>query len=185
MKVYSFHNGEQQAYLYAPVHQVDACAPEPPRSLGAGWPTPTFEAVASDEYCSYMPMTDFPALIGGTAVLSQRAVDRLWPIIEACGEALPIRLSNHPGDYYLFNVTRMIDGVDMGKSQFLRFPSGRIMKCERLVFDPKLIPNQAVFFKTTQMGPADTIYATQLAVDAVKRAKLTGHAFELDWSDES
>jgi hypothetical protein len=164
---------------------VDACRPDPPRSLAAAWTTPTFEIVGRDEFRSYLPMTDFPTLIGGTAVLRGRAADHLRPIIETCGEALPIRLSNHPEIVYLFNVTRVINAVDMQQSQFLELPSGAIGPCEHLVFDPTLIPNQAAFFKTTQMGPANTIFATQLAVDAVKRSGLTGHAFELAWTDES
>jgi len=186
MKIYSFQNKNGQAYLYTPDRAIAhrCIVEEPPFSRSANWLTPTFELVGCDELRSYLPKTDFPTLTIGTAVLSARAVDRLRPILDTCGEILPIRLSNDRDLLYLFNVTRIINAVDMERSTFFRFPSGSIAYSERLVFDPTLIPSQAVLFKTTQIGAADTIFANQLALDAVKRAHLTGYEFELAWTSD-
>jgi hypothetical protein len=117
-------------------------------------------------------------------VLSSRAVGRLRPTLDACGEVLPIRLSNDHDSFYLFNVTRVINAVDMKRSKFLELPSGAIGPCERLVFDPALVPSDALFFKNTQMGPVTEIFATERPMAAVNGAGLTGYEFRLAWTDE-
>jgi hypothetical protein len=184
MKIYYFESQENQAYLTAPDGDDDRCEPDPPRSLAAQWSSPRFEIVTSDAFRSNLPKCDFPAYLPSTAMLSARAVERLHSVVSACGEILPIHLSNDPETYYLLNVTRVINAVDMNRSKFLRFPGGGIMKYERLVLDPKAIPDEALFFKTTQLGPVTEIFATERAVATVEGANLTGHDFRLAWSDE-
>jgi hypothetical protein len=139
--------------------------------------------VTSDAFQSNLPKSDFPAYLPSTAFLSARAVDRLRPILLACGEILPIDLTNDHDIFYLFNVTRVINAVDMQRSEFMELPSGSIGPCELLVFNPALIPSDAFFFKNTQMGPATRIFATEQAVAAVLRVNLTGYEFRLAWTD--
>lgn len=184
MKVYEFDTQDNQAYLYAADDVCWRCEPEAPRSIGANWSPPTFELVRSDEYRSNLPKSDFPIFTIATMVLSDRAVKRLRPMLLACGEILPIRLSNDHDIFYLFNVTRVIEAVDMKRSEFMRLPSGGIMKYERLVFDPTTIPDEAIFFKTTQLGPITEIFATERAVAAVMEAHLTGYEFRLAGTSE-
>jgi hypothetical protein len=184
MRIYEFHNADNQAYVYAPEDVAAACLPDPPRSLAAGWSPPCFELVHDDEYRRDLPKSDFLTFAMVVMVLSDRAVERLAPILKGCGETLPIQLSDVPDRYYLFNVTRLIDAIDMKKSKFMRFPDGRIMKVERLIFDPAKEPVGAVFFKTTQLGPVTEIFATESAVRVVNDADLTGHDFRLVWSDD-
>jgi hypothetical protein len=183
MKIFAVRCKGDQAYLYAPDEISDSCIPEPPRSIGAGWMPPTFELVGCDEYRSYLPKTDFPTLVIGTAVLSARAVDRLRHLLTSCGEILPIRCSNDPDKFYLFNVTRIINAVDMVQSEFMPLPNGAIGPCERLVFDPNKLKD-ALFFKTTQMGTFYELFASEAVVNAVKKARLTGFNFKLAWTDE-
>lgn len=178
MKIYYFETQENQAYLYAPTGG-DQCTPDPPRPLLAKWFPPTFEIVRSDEFRSHLPKSDFPTYLPSTAMLSNRAVERLRPLLTSCGEILPIHVSNDHDVFYLFNVTLVIDAVDMARSKFMRFPSGGIMKYERLVFDATKIPDGALFFKTIQLGPVTEIFATERAVAAVKQATLTGYEFRL------
>ncbi|MBI3837462.1 MAG: hypothetical protein HY288_05965 [Planctomycetia bacterium] len=184
MKIYYFETHENQAYLTAPDGEEDQCEPDPPRSLAAEWSPPTFELVTSDAFRSYLPKCDFPAHLPSTAILSSRAVERLRPVLTACGEILPIQLSNDRDILYLFNVTCVINAVDMIRSKFMKLPSGAIGPCERLVFDPALVPSDALFFKNMQMGPITEIFATQRAVAAVESANLTGYDFRLAWTDE-
>jgi hypothetical protein len=184
MKIYYFGTQDNHAYLYAPGGGGDRYAPDPPRSLAAEWVPPIFELVSRDEFRSYLPKSDFPAYLPSTIMLSNRPVERLRNLVSTCGEVLPIHLSNDRDLVYLFNVTRVINAVDMSRSEFLRFPSGGIMKYERLVFDHKMIPDEAVFFKTPQLGPISEIFANDLAVAAVKRAGLTGYEFRLAWTNE-
>jgi hypothetical protein len=184
MRIFEFDTQDNQAYLYATEDVRRRCKPEPPKTLGAHWSPPALEIVTSDEYRSYLPKSDFPTFTIATMVLSARAVDRLRPILIRCGEILPIRLSNDPDTLCLFNVTLVLDAVDMKRSEFMRLPSGGIMKYERLVFDPKAIPDEALFFKTTQLGPVTEIFVTERAVAAVDEAHLTGYEFRLIWSNE-
>ena len=185
MNVYEFDTQDNQAYLYATDDVCRRCRPDPPRPLAANWSPPTFELVRSDEYRSNLPKSDFPIFTIGTMVLSERAVKRLRPVLDACGESLPIRLSNDHDIFYLFNVTRVINAVDMRRSRFMELPSGSIGPCELLIFNRALIPSDAAFFKTTQMGPPTRILATEQAVAAVHRTDLTGYEFRLAWTDEA
>jgi hypothetical protein len=184
MNVYEFDTKDNQAYLYAPDDVCQQCEPEAPCSIGANWSPPTFELVRSDEYRSNLPKSDFPIFTIATMVLSERAVKRLRPLLLTCGEILPIRLSNDHDIFFLFNVTRVIDAVDMRRSKFMDLPSGSIGPCELLVFDPALIPSDALFFKTKQLGTATSIFATERAVAAVMAAHLTGYEFRLAWTNE-
>jgi uncharacterized protein DUF1629 len=184
MNVYQFDTQDHQAYLYASDDVCRQCRPDPPRSLAAHWSPPTFELVRNDEHRSNLPKSDFPIITIGMMVLSARAVARLRPILDACGEILPIRLSNDHDTFYLFNITRVINAVDMKRSRFMELPSGSIGPCELLIFNPALIPADALFFKTTQMGPATRIFATERAVVAVLSASLTGYEFRIAWTNE-
>jgi hypothetical protein len=184
MKICTFGTNESQAHLNAPLEVIDQCCPEPPRSLLSGWSAPVFELINENDFGRDLPKSDFPPLMIGTIVLSARAVDLLHPILTPCGEILPIRCSNDSDDFFLFNVTRIINAVDMKRSKFMPLPSGAIGPCERLVFDPKRIPGAALFFKTTQLGAGCEIYATESAVRAVKQTRLTGYKFDLVWSDD-
>ena len=90
-------------------------------------------------------------------------------------------IANDPDDFYLFNVTRIINAVDMDRSKFEILPSGAIGECELLVFDPKKLTD-ALFFKNTQMGSHYDIFASETVVETVKRARLTGFEFTPDWT---
>jgi hypothetical protein len=184
MKIYYFGTQESQAYLSGPDGEDDPCEPDPPRSLAARWLPPTMTIVTSDAFRSHLSKCDFPSYLPSTAMLSSRAVDRLRSLLLTCGEVLPIHVSNDQEAFYLFNVTRIINAVDMKRSKFMKLPSGAIGPCELLIFDPALIPSDALFFKNTQMGPATRIFVTERAVAAVESAGLTGYEFRLAWSDE-
>jgi hypothetical protein len=184
MRIYELDTQEDQAYLSASKEVRRQCDPDPPRSLAATWSAPTCKIVGCDRYHSYLPKTDFPTFLPTTVVLSGRAVDRLRHILIPCGEILPIHLSNDRDTLYLFNVTRIVNAIDMTSSKFIRFPGGGIMECERLIFDAARIPDDTWFFKTTQLGAVTEIFATDAAVTAVKQARLTGYKFRLAWSNE-
>lgn len=184
MKIYQLGTREQQAYLAAPNGDDDQCDPDVPRSMSMDWKSPQFELVTDDVHFGRLPKCDFPHYLPSAPMLSHRAVVRLRPLLLTCGELLPIDVTNDDDAFYLFNVTRIVDAIDMRRSQFARFPSGKIMLCELLIFDPRLIPDEPIFFKTTQMGPATDIYATEKARTTVEATDLTGYEFRLAWSDE-
>lgn len=184
MNIYFYGCAEKYAYLSSHFGvDDDPCEPDPPRSLMAEWKPPTLELVGSDTFNKFMPKGDFFHYLPSTVFLSARAADRLRPILERSGEILPVHLNNDRDMIYLFNVTCVVNAVDMKRSRFLQLPSGAIGPCEHLVFNPKLIPKGTSFFKNTQMGPATSIFLTERAVEAVIEAKLIGHDFYLAWSD--
>ena len=184
MNIYKFHNADQQAYVTASSDVCDQCEPEPPRSIAVGWTAPTFKICTNDAFRTSLPKRDFLTFVHTAPMLTARAVERLQPILAQCGEILPIRFSNDRDSAFLFNVTRLLDAVDMKHSEFMQLPSGAIGPCKRLVLDPTVIPDEAIFFKMPQLGPAGWVFATEQAVTAVKRARLTGHDFELVWTNE-
>ncbi len=183
MNIYEFANRDNQAYLRASNETCLRCMPDPPQSLKSQWLTPTFELITSDESGNLLPISDFPSLTIATIVLSARAINQLHSFLGACGEVLPIALSNRNEQFFLFNVTSTLDAVDMPRSDFLRFPDGRVMAYKRLVFDRAKIPREPLFFKTTQLGPITEIFATEEAVAAVEQAGLTGYEFRLAGTD--
>jgi hypothetical protein len=185
MRLYTFHSQFGQAYLIHAADNCDCCEPDPPRALAPTWTPPEFELVRDDELEGNLPKTDFPTYLPSAIMLSARAAERLAPILTPCGELLPIRVINDPDRFYFFNVTRVINAVDMKRSKFLDLPSGAIGPCEPMIFDPALIPGDALFFKNTQMGTITEIFASERAVKAVLGAGLTGHDFRLAWSNES
>src|SRR5262249_22549083 len=157
----------KQAYLWAPGGDDNRCEPDPPRSLANVWSSPTFQLVTNDTWWGELSKCDFPSYLRTVVMLSARAAKRLSSLLDACGELLPIFVNNDRDAYYFFNVTRVVNAVDMRKSKFLELPSGAIGPCELLVFDPGLVPSEALFFKNTQMGPITEIFATEQAVAAV------------------
>jgi hypothetical protein len=178
--MYIFSTKDNQAYLTSPFRGVpDPCEPDPPRSLALEWEAPLFTIVSSGAFHSYLPKTDFPPYLRTVPVLSSRAVGRLRAILENSKELLPIYLSNDKDILYFFNVTREVDAVDMQNSEFMRFSDGGNMQYERLVFDLTRLPDEPVFFKTTQLGPITEVFANESAVGAIKKARLTGHDFQL------
>ncbi len=67
--------------------------------------------------------------------MSLRAAEVLQPILEGNGELLP--LDCEEGDYFIFNVTRVVDALDESDSDLVKFPDGkRIMEVKRFVFFP-------------------------------------------------
>ena len=184
MNLYTIRSLLEQAYLIDAADNGDCCEPDPPHALGRTWVVPELELIVSDEFEEHRPKMDFPRYLPSVMMVSAKAVDRLRPILANSGEILPIRVINDPDDYYFFNVTRVVNAVDMEHSIFRRLPSGGIMSYERLIFDPKKLPTGPAFFKTTQLGPVTEIYATEAAVRAVEDANLTGHDFRLVWSSE-
>ncbi len=184
MHVYYYDTADDTAYVHALGKDMDRCSPDPPRSLTARWVPPTMELVEQDDTSSHLKAADFAMFLPSVAVLSLRAITQLRSLVEACGEALPIALSNSRHSYFIFNITLTLDAVDMDRSEFQRFPNGEIMKYKRLVFDRAKIPREPLFFKTTQLGPITEIFATAEAVAAIEQAGLTGYEFRLAGTDQ-
>lgn len=114
-------------------------------------------------------------------VLSRRAIDVLMPHICAFGQALPLHFEE--AEYFLFNVTNVIDAVDIDASEVVRYPDGGLSRIVRYVFKPEVVRDQWIF-KVPQQ-PKGFAFVTDRFVDLVKQHGLTGFGFKLLWADET
>ena len=127
-------------------------------------------------------LADFPWLISHTLVMRRRAVDALRDVLEAGGEILPLATDDGV-ELFLLNVTRVIDALDLAKSQVWRFPeSGRIYFLETAAFHEHLV-RDVDFFKLS-IAPPNEIFVGERFVERVQAAGLVGLSFELAWSPE-
>jgi hypothetical protein len=113
-------------------------------------------------------------------VLSRRALDELLPLIGRFGQVLPLAFDEW--EYSLFNITNVIDAVDIEASETVRYPDGGLSRIKRYVFKPEAVRDQWIF-KIPQRSKGFA-FVTDRFVEAVKDAGLTGFGFELLWSDE-
>ena len=113
-------------------------------------------------------------------VLSRRALEVLLPHIGAFGQVLP--LSFDEAEYSLFNITNVVDGLDIASSEVAYFADGGFKRAKRYAFKPEVVRDQWIFKIPQRLG--GFAFVTDRFVQAVQDAKLTGFGFDLLWSDE-
>lgn len=127
-----------------------------------------------------LPKGDTPGLSSHIPVFSPKAVEILADLLENSGELLPINCGGE--DYFLFNVTLLLDALDEDASELERFSTGRIMDVLRYSFKKdKLIGTN--IFKLPEM-PLSYPYVTDAFVRRVKDSGLKGFEFRLEWSSD-
>jgi hypothetical protein len=128
-----------------------------------------------------LPKGDFPDLFTHIPVFTPRAVDALSGQLEGNGELLPILIAGE--EYFLYNVTRVIDALDESRSEIIRFDdSSKFLDVEVHCFFPEKIGNTTIF-KIPQMVTMD-VFVTEVFVQRVKSARLKGFDFPILWSSE-
>ncbi len=124
---------------------------------------------------------DCPSLSPGVAVFSERAVAALKDMLEASGELLPLLCDD--GQYYLFNVTSVIDALDESSSDLLRFSeSGRVMRVKKYVFHSSVVSKASVF-KIPQLVRSH-IFVVRAFAERARERGLAGFDFRLLWQDQ-
>jgi hypothetical protein len=127
------------------------------------------------------PKGDCPSLFTHIPVFTPRAVDALSDLLEGNGELLPITIDLE--EYFLFNVTRVIDALDESGSEIVRFDdSSKILDIDVHCFCPEKI-DKATIFKIPQIPTMD-VFVTEVFVERVKSGRLKGFEFPLLWSRE-
>ncbi len=117
---------------------------------------------------------DFP---DGNPIVSERAVQVLWPLIQNECELLPLECAN--GKYYYLNALSMVDALIEEESEIERLTTGPVINIRRYSFDLTKIGDLATF-RLPQL-PTD-LYVTGAFVKAAHDARLTGLAPKLVWS---
>lgn len=84
---------------------------------GRGWQAPRLAAVWVPQTVEgrVRPFNDYPCINLTVPAFSKRAVEVLREFLEPNGELLPLK--SKIGEYYAYNVTRVADVLDLGKSK--------------------------------------------------------------------
>jgi len=128
-----------------------------------------------------LPKGDFPSLIPNVPVFSRRAVEALRDLLEGHGEILPVMISDD--EYFLLNVTRVVDALDESNSEVIRFEgSSKVLNIRSHSFyEEKLFG--IMIFKIPQVITMD-VFVTDVFVERVRSAGLKGFWFPFVWSSD-
>jgi hypothetical protein len=184
VKVYQLQNQEGYQFLRGSstddsdiIHRL-AGSP-----AGQHWAPPRVTLFRESDFFEGAPPCDFPRL-EGVPVFSVKAVDALRDVLEIHGEVLPLLCEDCEGrDYLAFNVTTVIDALDVPRSDVKFFRDGvRVMHVTRYEFIPERLAGVAIF-KLPQFAKS-TVYVTDAFVQQVQDHGLTGFKFTPLWSNE-
>ncbi len=149
-------------------------------SIGAAWrplPVETYEEEVREKR---LP-SDCPGLFGSLPVFSLRAVKILQPILDGNGELLPLDFEQ--GEYFAFNITRVVDALNEAGSEIVRFPDGKkVLAIKQFSFVPQKLEGVDIFKLPQQ--PLGMAFVTDRFVQAVRQSDLVGFNFEWLWASE-
>lgn len=152
-------------------------------SLQGRWRSPTMRPygleIPGTQKERKLPPSDFPiSYFSSSPIFSGLAVDVLGSLLTEAGELFPL---DCPGrDYYVYNVTRLVDALNEEKSIVKRFKeSGQIFRIVEHCFRPEPLAGVHVF-KLPQLRASD-VYVDDKFADLVAEAKLKGFLFEMVW----
>lgn len=145
------------------------------RPLRETWKTVSI--TAADEDDDEAELSDY-ALLGTVPIFSLRAMERLPDLLKPAGELLPLRYRR--GEYFAYNVTRLLDALDERESVVKRFSTGEVMSVDQYVFRPQVV-DRAALFKIPQL-PKAHVFVTDPLVERVHAEGLTGFVFHRLWS---
>ena len=156
-------------------YEVFTCFDGSPR--GGSWKPIRVKRVPADEHQT-AKQSDFPWLGAHALVMRPRAVTGLAQLLEPHGEILPLATDADVG-LFVLNVLHIIDALDEGRSEILRFPStNRIMRVTRPAFLDARVGGVDVFRLPHR---ASATYLSQRVVDTVRDLKLKGLEFVPVW----
>lgn len=122
-----------------------------------------------------------PGLSPHLPVFDKKAVSVLDDLIKGNAEILPLDCKNK--DFYLINVTNVIDCINYEKSEYKTFNDGiRIMRFIKYVFNERYI-NGVDLFKLKD-EPLKRPFVSDKFRKRVLDSNLTGFIFELAWDSE-
>jgi hypothetical protein len=140
---------------------------------GASW-KPLKVEVYGDDGNRERDEGDFVDLAGLVPIFSCEAAKRLKEILRSSGEFLTLACNER--GYVAFNVTDVIDALNVSRSEIVYFPSGRVLDVKRFVLNLERL-SSSVIFKIPQI-PLGRVFVTDLFVNLVHDAKLRGFQFK-------
>ena len=122
-----------------------------------------------------------PGLSAHIPVFDVEAVDTLKEYLNGNAEVLPIFCEDK--EFYIINVTNVVDCIDYGASEYKTFRDGvKIMRFIKYAFIAKEIENIHIFKIKDQ--PLGRPFVSDEVRNKVLASKLTGFKFELVWDSE-
>ena len=121
--------------------------------------------------------SDAPWLGGHALIFTKRAIEALGELLLASGELLPLLCDD--ADLWIYNPIHVVDALDEGASEIIRFKDRRIMSVKRYVFHEDAVREEKIFkIKRLRVSPT---FVGEAFVLAWNRAALRGLDFELVW----
>jgi hypothetical protein len=149
------------------------------RALSGSYETMKVQ-VLDDRANRRLPAGEFAQLNYPVPVLSRRAADALEDLLRDDAELLPLESDDR--DYCVLNVTRVVDALDVARSEVKRFRSGGIMRVLRYELRREAIEPVTIFRLPELLVD---VYVTDAFRAAVEAARLEGLAWDrLVWSDD-
>lgn len=128
-----------------------------------------------------LPNGDTPSLIPGVPIFSGKAVAALQDFLKQNGELLPTIIEGD--EYFLFNVTTVVDALDESSSKIDRFHgSTKVLYIDSYSFFGDKLSGISIF-KIPQT-PSGDVFVTDKFVKRVRSARLKGFWFPLVWSSD-
>jgi hypothetical protein len=119
---------------------------------------------------------------GGHCIFSERARAVFASKLEGLGRWIELDFDEAP--YFLFFLTNIVDTLDEGKSEIVRFTnSEKVMDIDRYAFLPEKIRGQFLF--TLPQRVRSNRLVTDDFVDLVRQHQLTGFSFLPLWSSQA
>ncbi len=177
-------------YRFDPLEKYECAVPidtdeyEILASLGGSsrlndWKPVSMKRLTEDDHGRPLRQSDFPSMGLYIPLFRRRAADALRDFLAPFGELLPLDYTD--GELFVLNVTRVIDALDMERSDVVMFPGGTdIMMVRRFVFRPEVVHGVHVF-KVPQI---ETVFVDEEFVDLVKQSGLEGAGFKRLWTYE-
>lgn len=146
------------------------------KARGPDWSPIRVRLVTQDEQGRRLLPADIPWLGKHAPVLKETASAALGAVLAPDGELL--RLECEEVALLVFNVTTVIDVLDLDRSELVRFPStGRIMKVKRHIFRPGGLKGVRAFKVPALLR--GSVFVTDEVVSATASANLRGAGFRL------
>lgn len=121
-----------------------------------------------------LPRGDFPSImLPHIPVFSGRAAEELAAVLSNSGQVLPLKCDD--AKYFAFNVTLLLDALNVNTSEIVRFPSGRIMNVKSYVLEEKYL-GSAPIFKLPETALMD-VFVNDEFLRLVQKANLRGFSF--------
>lgn len=124
--------------------------------------------------------TDFPNLLASTIVFNDKSKNSLSNLLEGKGQYLPFK-GDDGKQYYIFNINRVLDAIDIEKSITKKLDSDTIYEFVKYEFKPEIVKEEIIFRNFSKTG----VFVSQKFVDKVLECKLKGFVFTPLWDSDN